>query len=106
MLRSQIVPRIGVMGVLASLPMVRNPGRATAAPQEVNVKLTEWAIELSQSSIPAGEVTFTVSNAGSIPHAFEVEGKGIEQQPDLAGRQGRLLQIPVELGCYCLIPGG
>lgn len=101
MLRSQIVPRIGVMGVLASLPMVRNPGRATAAPQEVNVKLTEWAIELSQSSIPAGEVTFTVSNAGSIPHAFEVEGKGIEQQTSLIQPGGSVtLTLNLKSGEY------
>ena len=31
---------------------------------------------------PAGRVTFTVTNAGSIPHAFEVEGQGIERETD------------------------
>src|SRR5256885_7052451 len=42
--------------------------------------LTEWKVELSQATIVAGTVTFTVTNAGSIPHALEVEGQGIEQE--------------------------
>jgi hypothetical protein len=40
-------------------------------------------VDLSQSSITAGEATFTVTNAGSIPHAFEIEGQGIERKTDL-----------------------
>jgi plastocyanin len=46
----------------------------------VNVKLSEWKVELSERSIAAGAVTFTVANVGSIPHAFEVEGQGIERE--------------------------
>jgi len=46
----------------------------------VNVKLSEWRVELSEGTIAAGAVTFTVTNAGSIPHAFEVEGQGIERE--------------------------
>ena len=46
----------------------------------VNVKLSEWKVELSERTISAGAVTFTVANVGSIPHAFEVEGQGIEQE--------------------------
>ena len=50
------------------------------APAAVNVKLSEWKVELSGGTIAAGTVTFTVTNAGSIPHALEVEGQGIEQE--------------------------
>ena len=50
------------------------------APAAVNVKLSEWKVELSAGTIAAGTVTFTVTNAGSIPHALEVEGQGIEQE--------------------------
>jgi len=46
----------------------------------VNVKLSEWRVELSEGTIAAGAVTFTVTNAGSIPHAFEIEGQGIERE--------------------------
>src|SRR2546429_8717797 len=47
---------------------------------QVSVKLSEWNVGLSQASIAAGPVTFVVTNAGSIPHGFEVEGQGIEQE--------------------------
>ena len=48
-------------------------------PAAVNVRLSEWKVELSQRPIAAGPVTFAVTNTGNIPHAFEVEGQGIEQ---------------------------
>jgi plastocyanin len=51
-----------------------------AAPSQVSVKLSEWRVELSQASVAAGTVTFAITNAGSIPHGFEVEGKGIEKE--------------------------
>src|SRR5213595_441686 len=47
---------------------------------QVSVKLSEWNVGLSQANIAAGPVTFVVTNAGSIPHGFEVEGQGIEQE--------------------------
>src|SRR5512146_3507891 len=54
--------------------------RPSGDPAVVSAKLSEWKVELSQGAITAGSVTFTVTNAGSIPHAFEVEGQGIEQE--------------------------
>jgi plastocyanin len=52
-------------------------------PVPVSAKLSEWAIELSEATVPTGTVTFTVTNGGSIPHAFEVEGHGTEKQTSL-----------------------
>src|SRR6186713_1065732 len=52
-------------------------------PAAVNVRLSEWKVELSQRPVAAGTVTFTVANTGSIPHAFEVEGQGIEKATDV-----------------------
>jgi plastocyanin len=57
-------------------PAPRTPGDAAA----VSAKLSEWKVELSQGTVTAGNVTFTVTNIGSIPHAFEVEGQGIERE--------------------------
>src|SRR2546425_9272209 len=54
--------------------------RAPGDPAAVNAKLSEWKVELSKRTSAAGTVTFTVANVGSIPHAFEVEGQGIEQE--------------------------
>jgi len=63
---------------LAGAPIHPAPGNRAA----VSAKLSEWKVELSEHTITAGTVTFTVANAGSIPHAFEVEGQGIEQETD------------------------
>ena len=72
----------------AQLVQVRNVARLLLSilahrpedPAAVSARLTEWKVELSQATIVAGTVTFTVTNAGSIPHALEVEGQGIEQE--------------------------
>src|SRR6266567_4649031 len=61
---------------LAGAPAHRAPGD----PAAVSAKLSEWKVELSKRTIAAGTVTFTIANVGSIPHAFEVEGQGIEQE--------------------------
>src|SRR2546429_4745999 len=50
---------------------------------QVSVKLSEWNVGLSQASIAAGPVTFVVTNAGSIPHGFEVEEQGIEKEIEM-----------------------
>ena len=64
---------------LATVPAHRAPG----APAAVSAKLSEWKVELSEATIAAGPVTFTIANVGNIPHAFEVEGQGIEQETDI-----------------------
>jgi plastocyanin len=52
-------------------------------PVPVSAKLSEWTIQLSEATVPTGQVTFTVTNGGSIPHALEVEGNGTEQETPL-----------------------
>src|SRR5216684_2281206 len=49
-------------------------------PVAVTATLSEWKVELSERRIAPGVVTFTVMDSGSIPHGFEVEGEGIEQE--------------------------
>src|SRR5580765_1915033 len=49
----------------------------------VGAKLSEWTIQLSEATVPAGPVTFTATNGGSIPHALEVEGNGTEKATPL-----------------------
>ena len=52
-------------------------------PAQVSAKLSEWTIQLSETTVPAGPVDFTITNTGSIPHGFEVEGHGIEKETAL-----------------------
>src|SRR5881396_3127438 len=67
--------------LLAAVALAGAPAHpAPGDPAAVRAKLSEWKVELSQATIVAGTVTFTVANVGSIPHAFEVEGQGIEQE--------------------------
>ena len=64
-------------GLVAAMPAHRGN------PAPVSAKLSEWTIQLSETTVPAGSVTFTVTNGGSIPHAFEVEGQGTEHETPL-----------------------
>jgi plastocyanin len=57
--------------------------QSSSEPVPITAKLSEWKVELSEGTVAAGAVTFTVTNAGSIPHGFEVEGHGIERQTAL-----------------------
>lgn len=41
---------------------------------EVKIFLYEWAIDVSQSAVPAGTVNFTVVNTGSFSHNFGIKG--------------------------------
>jgi len=57
--------------------------RPSAEAAALTATLSEWKIDLSSATIAAGQVTFTATNAGSIPHALEVEGNGLEQKTPL-----------------------
>ena len=70
-------------------------------PVTVNVALSEWTVKLSSTSLPAGRVTFNVTNTGSIPHAFEIEGKGMERETALIQPgQGATLVLTLAGGTY------
>jgi plastocyanin len=64
--------------MLAILPLLGLLVRSDTP--QINVRLSEWNVEVSAPSVAAGDVTFIVTNAGSIPHAFEIEGRGIERE--------------------------
>ena len=88
-----------VAGALAgTLPARGNPVRA---PVPVGATLSEWTIRLSKSQVPAGLIAFTVTNSGSIPHAFEIEGHGAEQEtPVIQPGASATLTLTLEPGTY------
>jgi glucose/arabinose dehydrogenase/uncharacterized cupredoxin-like copper-binding protein len=51
----------------------------TGEAQTVQVSLVDGAIEMPDT-LPAGPVTFGVTNNGTIEHSFEVEGEGVEEE--------------------------
>ncbi len=70
-------------------------------PAPVSARLSEWTIQLSETTVPAGPVTFTVTNSGSIPHAFEVEGQGTEREtPLIQPAATATLALTLEPGTY------
>ena len=89
----------------AAVPALRTGGD----PAAVNAKLSEWKVELSQPSITAGTVTFTVVNTGTVPHAFEVEGQGIEQETAViqpgSSATLKLTLKPGNYDVYCPVGG-
>jgi plastocyanin len=49
---------------------------------------------------PAGEVTFTYSNPSQVPHAFEVEGNGVEEETDTITESEASVTVQLEAGEY------
>ena len=82
-----VVPsRNVVAALLAAVTLGNAPAHRAHPPAEaaaVSVKLSEWKVDLSRGRVSAGTVTFTITNAGTIPHAFEVEGRGVERETDV-----------------------
>jgi plastocyanin len=85
-----------VVGALAAAMPARRGN-----PVPVSAKLSEWTIQLSEATVPAGQVTFTATNGGSIPHALEVEGHGTEQKsPLIQPGASATLTLTLEPGTY------
>jgi len=67
----------------------------------VTVRLSEWKVELSRPAVGPGPVSFVVRNTGTIPHAFEVEGKGIEKETaQIAPGDSAMLTLDLKAGDY------
>jgi hypothetical protein len=76
----------------------------------VLVKLSEWKVTLTPSVVPPGSVVFEVTNSGKVPHAFEIEGSGVEKStPRLVS--GATATLTMDLGAgkyeaYCPVGKG
>jgi hypothetical protein len=89
---------IAVGGLTGALSGALTP---RTGPKPVTATLSEWTVRLSDTSVPAGPVTFTVSNSGSIPHAFEIEGKGTEREtPLIQPGETATLTVTLDAGTY------
>ena len=97
-------------GALVPLLLGAAVVRPRTSPTAVDVRLSEWKVEVSAAAIPAGAVVFHVANGGQIEHAFEVEGKGLERRtaPIAAGASGTLNVTlkPGRYELYCPVGNG
>ena len=74
---------------------------SAAAAQSVPVTLTEWKVEMKRDTVPAGSVTFRVTNDGSMLHAFHVEGAGIDKETrQIAKGESASLVLNLKPGTY------
>jgi len=109
--RGKRIVRLG--GVAAAAGMLLAAAGAAPArmrpPAAVQVRLSEWRVGLSRAEVPAGPVAFTITNAGTIPHALEVEGRGVEREVRLLQPGGHAtLTLDLRAGryvVYCPVGG-
>ena len=89
---------LGIIGLRACAPLY---GQGTSSPTAVAVSLTEWKVAVSTSRVSAGPAVFAVTNRGTIPHAFEVEGRGLEKRTRLLQPgQTDTLALTLRAGSY------
>jgi uncharacterized cupredoxin-like copper-binding protein len=82
-----------------------------AAGQAISISETEFKLDPSSVQVDqAGTVTFRVTNDGTIDHALEVDGQGVEEEIE-AIKPGRSAELTVDLSkdgsyeIYCPIDG-
>ena len=88
---------------VAAVPALaaRSHAHATA----VTVTASEFKFKLSKTAVPAGSVTFSVTNKGKIPHDFKINGK---KTPLLKPGKSAKLTVTLSAGklaYLCTVPG-
>jgi hypothetical protein len=69
----------------------------------VGVALTGLAIRTDQPTVPEGDVSFSVTNAGAQPYTLVVTGEGVELRTDPVAPGGTaLLNASLKPGTYVL----
>lgn len=74
--RSRRPVSIGLILAVAVIAIACSPAGASPSPtgagREVNATLSEWQIDVSAASAPAGTVVFNIANQGTTVHEFLV----------------------------------
>jgi hypothetical protein len=71
------------------------------ATNAVHVTLSEWNVSLTPGVVPPGPVVFEVANSGTVPHALEIEGRGVEKStPQIAPGATATLTMDLPTGTY------
>ena len=74
---------------------------AAAQAVAVPVTLTEWKVELARDTVPAGPVTFRLSNKGTITHGFYVRGEGVDKgSREVAAGASGTFTVTLKPGTY------
>ena len=74
---------------------------AAASAQSVNVTLSEWKVVSTRDTVPAGRVTFQVTNSGSMNHSLYILGDSVDRGTrDIPARQTASLTVTLKPGTY------
>ena len=106
---------LGTLALAACGSSSSSGGSGTTAPagggQTVSIGESEFKLGPSSVKIDrAGTVTFEVTNNGSVDHALEVEGQGVEEETETI-KPGETAELTVDLSkggsyeIYCPIDG-
>jgi plastocyanin len=62
----------------------------------------DGALKFDQATLTAkaGKVTFTYTNPSQVPHAFEVEGNGVEEETETITKSDASVTVDLEPGTY------
>jgi len=92
------------MCVALAVPCLTSPyahADKNTTPSMVRVDLSEWSVQLTPPRVPPGPVVFEVTNSGTIPHAFELEGPRLEQStPQIRPGATAALKLELRAGSY------
>jgi uncharacterized cupredoxin-like copper-binding protein len=99
-----------VLAAVVVLAACGSGSEEAATGETVSIGETEFALDPSSVRIDeAGTVTFSVTNNGSMEHALEVEGQGVEEESDTIA-PGETAELTVDLTdgsyeIYCPVDG-
>ncbi len=80
------------------------PDGAAPTGEVIDVGLSEYTIDMP-TTLPAGPVTFLITNYGSLPHSFAIEGPGIDEAltHELEPGQQGAFTVDLQPGTYSVI---
>lgn len=74
---------------------------SAAAAQSVPVTLNEWKVDMKRDTVPAGPITFRVTNDGTMLHAFHIEGTGVDKETrQISKGESASLTLNLKPGTY------
>jgi len=101
------------VALAALVVLVLIPRLTQTSLQEIHVTLNEWTMGFETMIVSTGKLKFVVTNAGTMPHGFEIEGEiGGEElewviEPFPPG-ETHTLEVKLPPGTYevyCPVPG-
>ena len=100
-----------ILALLIALILASCGSEEGGGGQTIAIGETEYALDPSSVQVDeTGTVTFTATNNGTIEHAFEVEGQGVEEETELI-QPGESAELTVDLSqagtyeIYCPVDG-